>query len=176
MPRYIIDPFVGVANRFRLKRTIDNAIVEVIDGVPSHYAIPDDEPIFVLTTDKGSEYHFAYGRLHRDNDLPAIITADIHCYFLQDEWRRDSGPSIVSPDGDMECWWDGRRIHRVNGPARYQKLFGREDREYYLHGRRLDHQEVCDWIQENGIVGDNWTDEEAAAYVLRFAGTGLPSI
>ncbi len=69
----------------------------------------------------GSKFWYQDGKLHRDNDLPAVEWADgSRSWYKDGKHHRDNGlPAIIRSDG--ECYWlvDGKP---VPPPAWYKVL------------------------------------------------------
>jgi antitoxin component YwqK of YwqJK toxin-antitoxin module len=63
----------------------------------------------------GAQYWYKNGEIHRDNNLPAIITSDgSQCWYQNGEIHRDNNlPAIITSDG-TQCWYQNGEIHRDN--------------------------------------------------------------
>lgn len=66
----------------------------------------------------GSQMWYMNGKLHRDQDQPAIIRADgTREWWVNGQCHRDNDlPAIVDVDGTQE-WWINGQCHRDDGPA-----------------------------------------------------------
>ena len=60
----------------------------------------------------GNTEYYKYGVLHRDGDLPAVISArgDLE-YWKNGRRHRDNGPAIIRKDG--VCSWYKNGVHLV---------------------------------------------------------------
>lgn len=64
------------------------------------------------------------GLIHRDNDLPALISKNcaVRSWYINDQRHRDHAPAhIVRPcfdrEGGYEEWYFHGKLHRLDGPA-----------------------------------------------------------
>ena len=62
----------------------------------------------------GNTEYYKNGVLHRDGDLPAVITArgDLE-YWKNGRRHRDNGPAVIRKDG--VCSWYKNGVHIENG-------------------------------------------------------------
>lgn len=82
----------------------------------------------------GTVEYFKDDKLHRDNDLPAVINADGYKFwFEQGIINRLHGPAVEGPEGDKAYYVNGK-LHNDFGPALIDK-FGRK--EWHLDGQKL---------------------------------------
>jgi len=101
-----------------------------------------DKPAYEYSRDllfSGADKWYQEGMLHRDNDLPAIISRDgVQQWFQNDLRHRDKGrPAVVFPNG--EKWWckEGR-LHRGNDlPAVIFPDHYYRDNLYFWKGREF---------------------------------------
>lgn len=75
--------------------------------------------VLAYTNGKGLEYHTRYGKLHRADDLPAVLepTGRRQWWKYGYKHRADDQPAVVVP-GYKQEWWMHGRLHRDgNKPA-----------------------------------------------------------
>ena len=63
------------------------------------------------------EEYWANGRLHRDDDLPAVRDADGSQWWVKGLLHRDHGPARISVHGGLTEYFQHGLRHRTNGPA-----------------------------------------------------------
>lgn len=81
--------------------------------------IEEDSPSEVDNPDQPKVERFfdEENKLHRDDDLPAVIVENGPKYWLQHGVQhRENGPAVIHPDGSTEYWVEGKK-HRLDGPA-----------------------------------------------------------
>ena len=79
-----------------------------------------------------TEYHNSDDKLHRDNDLPAIIWPDgTEIWYRNNLCHRDNGPAVIWSDG-TQVWYRNGKRHRDNGPA-VIRVSGTQ--EWYQNGK-----------------------------------------
>lgn len=88
---------------------------------------------YSITEDKYEKKWYKNGKLHRDNDLPAIIRArggqvwynhgNIHC--------KDDLPAIIDADGD-QYWYKNGKLHREDDKP--SVIHSNGDQQWYKHG------------------------------------------
>lgn len=103
--------------------------------------------------------------IHR-TDGPAIETSiGDREWWINGNRHRDCGPAVERTNGDRE-WFQNGILHRTDGPAidRSQSGFGYQ---WWINGRRLNEQQVNDWIKENNIVLS--TQSGQTAFILRWS-------
>lgn len=86
-----------------------------------------------------SESWYRHGKLHRDNDLPAMIFTDGSCeWYKDDKLHRDNDmPALIYSTGTNEWYRDGK-LHRDNDlPASIIHANGYK--AYYHDGKRYKH-------------------------------------
>lgn len=70
-------------------------------------------------------------KLHRDNDLPAVIRTDGTKEWYRDGIKhRENGPARVSPAAMH--WFQHGKLHRPDGPA----IVKDTEEHWFLHGQR----------------------------------------
>ena len=79
--------------------------------------------------------YYHNGKLHRDNDLPAIeSTKEDKEWYVNGQRHRDNDlPAIEGEDGTKEWWANGKR-HRDNDLPAIESTKG--DKEWYVNGQR----------------------------------------
>ena len=66
----------------------------------------NDEPSYV---DNGTKIWHKNGKIHRDNDLPAIIYGNgVKYWYKNGRLHREKGPAIVNLDGENEYFLNGK--------------------------------------------------------------------
>jgi len=78
------------------------------------------------------------------------------------ELHRLAGPAAIYQNGTKE-WRQNGKLHRIDGAA---VEFNDGEKEYYINGKRLDEEEVENWIEENNI--NLKTKEHQVLFMLRF--------
>ncbi len=86
-------------------------------------------------TEKYTQYLFC-GRLHRDNDLPAVIcNSGIQYWYQHGEQHRDNDlPAVIYTSG-IQYWYQHNQLHRDNG--RPAVIFADGIVEYWINGKRI---------------------------------------
>jgi len=97
-----------------------------------------------IKEDKIKTWRDENGKLHRDNNLPAVIYPDgSQHWFKHGNFHRENNlPAIVSFDGSKE-WIVNGKLHRLNGPA-IDKINGHK--EYWINGVHLTEDEFKEII------------------------------
>lgn len=114
--------------------------------------IPDDYNGQIVWEYDGKEYArrwYKNGRLHRDNDLPAVIINGGQKQWMQKGLpHRTSGPAVEYADGSVEWWFEGQ-IHRLSGPA----VCGEDENYVYGEGYWLWGKKVseAEWQAEKNL-------------------------
>jgi hypothetical protein len=92
----------------------------------------DDKPAIINRHGKMSWYD--HGLIHRDNDLPAIITSEYKTWYKYGKVHRDNDkPARVFSDG-FEEWYQNDKLHRENDqPALIHSDFKSWYRNGLLH-------------------------------------------
>ena len=82
----------------------------------------------------GSNAWYVNGELHRENDLPAVERADgSKTWYVNGKSHRDGGlPSYEGANGHKE-WWVNCKLHRENGLPALEWANG--DRAWYVNGK-----------------------------------------
>ena len=91
-----------------------------------------------ITTDKVRTTYQLNGKLHRDEDQPAVINANGSKYWYQDGLRHrdDDLPAIVYANGTKE-WYQNGELHRGNDlPA----VINADGSEWYVNGNKVWHK------------------------------------
>jgi hypothetical protein len=81
------------------------------------------------------------GKLHRDNDLPAVewVDGDKEWYQNGQRHRDNDLPAYERADGS-KAWWQNGLRHREDGPA-IEWANGRK--EYWLDGKEYTYEAFC---------------------------------
>lgn len=110
---------------------------------------------------QGNQYwHFSNFKLHRENDLPAVINVDgtKEWWKFAKRHRENGQPAIEGAAGTRE-WWVENERHRDNGPA-VEKMDG--TKEWWVHGKRHRDDgpaiEHADGTKEWYLNGEIWPD------------------
>lgn len=98
----------------------------------------------------GNRKWYINGRLHRENDLPAISNYDDDTkkWYLNGKRHRLNGlPAVEFSDGDKEWWLFGER-HRLGGlPAIDYKnncdYVEYDKKEWWIYGKEYSYKRVC---------------------------------
>lgn len=86
----------------------------------------------------GTVEYYKDDKLHRDNDLPAVIDSDGYKIWFNNGIRhRLNAPAVEGPEGDKAYYVNGK-LHNENGPALINK-FGKE--EWHIEGIKYTEQE-----------------------------------
>lgn len=90
------------------------------------------------------------GKLHRDDDLPAVIWKEGTQEWYQHGLRhRENNPAIIRKDS-LYAWWLNGNCHREDGPAithvygSYQNVF----HEYFILGVKLTQEEFSQYLEK----------------------------
>jgi hypothetical protein len=75
-----------------------------------------DNDLPAIVCDNGVQIWYKYGNRHRDNDLPAYTTIRGHQEWYQNDkcHRENDKPAIISNDGNR-YWYRNGRLHRDGG-------------------------------------------------------------
>jgi hypothetical protein len=93
--------------------------------------------------DNRIEYYYE-GKLHRNNDLPAIEYKNGSKYWFQNgKLHRDNGPAEEFSNG-VKIWYKNGLTHRLDGPAYEYK----ENKEWYIEGKEYTEEEFNNKIQQ----------------------------
>jgi len=94
----------------------------------------------VTINENGSEHWCKDGLLHRENDLPAVISPDGSKYwYIENKLHRDNDlPAVILADG-RQYWYKEGKSHRDNGPA---IIWHNGIKEYYLNDKKVLEEEV----------------------------------
>jgi antitoxin component YwqK of YwqJK toxin-antitoxin module len=99
--------------------------------------------------ERGDEYWYKNGKLHRDNDLPAIIFSNgYQGWYKNGKLHRDNDlPAAISSDGD-HYWYQNGNLHRDNDlPA---TIYSNGEQCWYKNGERHRDNDLPAVIQING--------------------------
>lgn len=115
---------------------------------------------------------FFEGKLHRDGDLPAIeCTNGGREWWTNDLRHRDGDlPAVEHANGDCE-WWINNQRHRDGDLPAVERVNG--DREWYQNGRRIRILGRPTIVYANGT--EAWTQSLASAVTGRLTETQLPN-
>lgn len=87
-------------------------------------------------------------KLHRDDDLPAVINADGYKFwYSKGELHREGKPAIQGPEGDQAYYFNGK-LHNEEGPALTNK-FGKQ--EWHIDGIQYTQQEFNDIMRAREV-------------------------
>lgn len=82
-----------------------------------YYSIPHRLDGPAKTNNKGEEWWYNMGILHRDGDEPAVIRKEMKMWVKNGVCSRDNDlPAIILTKGD-KYWYKNGDLHRENGPA-----------------------------------------------------------
>ena len=92
----------------------------------------------------GTRSWYLNGKLHRENDLPAIESTDgDKFWYINGKYHREDGlPAVEYADGD-KFWYLNGLLHRENGPA--VEIIDDGITEYWInavHITQLDNQKI----------------------------------
>ncbi len=72
----------------------------------------DDRPAIVYND--GEQTWYRHGKLHRDNDKPAVITTEVQKYYQHDELHRDNDkPAVIYANGTKLWYQHGKYIRNA---------------------------------------------------------------
>jgi len=130
-----IEEVIDFANEkciFDIERTFLEGYVECI--AYKHKGVfhrQGDKPTKIFKN--GEKHWYKRGKLHRDNDLPAIISNDCQVWFKNSKRHRENDqPAIIWGEGTKE-WYQNDKRHRENGPA----IISDDLEEYWIKGKRI---------------------------------------
>lgn len=88
--------------------------------------------IYQVEINKSGTYWRYEGKLHREEDAPAIVsTQGTLAYFKHGNLHRVGSPAIIYSDGIVEYWFNGK-LHNENGAAIIDPL---GYQAFYLNGK-----------------------------------------
>lgn len=124
--------------------------------------------------------YFLDGKLHRENDLPAVDGKEVKMWFRNGQRHREGDfPAFIHVDGTKGWYWKNK-LHRLDGPARILKKldsfdFSKELESYWIFGMRLTKEQFENLTQPFVNVHSNNLVKEKIQYkeVKRFG--ELPS-
>jgi hypothetical protein len=119
-----------------------------------------------IITPNGTKFWYINGKRHRDNDLPAIIHSDgYQAWFINGERHRDNDlPAIIHLSGS-KYWYINDQLHRLCAPAiiNYNK-----DEYWYLNNKDIT-KEVLGFIKEYRLTHwSEWTNKDKILFRMRF--------
>lgn len=89
----------------------------------------NDKPAILYPN--GDSYWYKEGKIHRDNDMPAVVTYNAEMWLQDNKHHRDNDlPAIIFKEGSQKWYHHGKR-HRDTGPA-IIKING--DKEFWKNG------------------------------------------
>lgn len=93
----------------------------------------DDKPAKIINREKK---WYCMGKLHRNNDLPAIIESDGSRYWYQhgEKHRENDLPTVILASGS-QWWYQHGERHRDNDKPAITYASG--DQEWYKHGKLI---------------------------------------
>ena len=98
--------------------------------------VSEDQLAILVLAYKGNQYWYQNGKLHRDNDMPAVI-----CVNGSQEWyqngnyhRNNDMPAVITPNGS-QFWYQNGKLHRDNDMPAVIRVYGSQ--EWYQNGERL---------------------------------------
>lgn len=92
--------------------------------------------VVFVSTDTESRYWYLNNKLHREDDLPAMIWENgVLRWYVHGKLHRDGDlPAIVWAGGDQEWWQHGKRHRDGDLPA---KIYKDGTQEWWLHGVKV---------------------------------------
>lgn len=86
----------------------------------------------------GTEIWQKNGNVHRDDDLPAMISKNVKRWFINGKLHREIGPAIETTSG-TKMWYRNGQRHREDKPA-----IENEDgsTEWFINGQKLSQQQI----------------------------------
>ena len=132
------------------KQREDNSIKEYKDKQGRLHRENDLPAVVVDKKNKKYEKWYKHGFLHRENDKPAIINSN----GIREWWyegvphRENDKPAVIHPDGTKEWWYNGKRHRENDKPAVVNVKTNKE--EWWYNGKR--HRENY----EPAIIERNW--------------------
>lgn len=122
----------------------------------------DDGPAIVDET-ASLEAWYQYGRRHRDNNEPAVISPNLQEWWYAGNYHRDDGPAHMhrqlSTNGFMRVydqWYSGGLLHRNDGPAIVRIDSENQLFQEWYHAGRLH--------RFDGPAVENWENKELVEY------------
>jgi hypothetical protein len=82
------------------------------------------------------------GKLHRNNDLPAVEFADgTKKWYVNGKLHRDNDlPAVEFADGN-KCWCENGRMHRLGGLPALEHVNG--EKEWWIYNKYYSYEQVC---------------------------------
>jgi hypothetical protein len=97
--------------------------------------------------------YYKDGKVHRDDDLPAIEWNDGDKYWYQKgQLHRLNGPSVESMNG-AKIWHQNGLLHRLNGPA-YEELNGYK--EWYINDEQYSEEEYNEIVSGKNVIDEKY--------------------
>ncbi|RTK95484.1 MAG: hypothetical protein EKK64_06585 [Neisseriaceae bacterium] len=105
----------ALAENLQPKKNIENAVYNRFRlGEKTYYAMNGE---VYLSCENNIKTYWKNGKIHRDNNLPAVIYKDgSKEWYCKGKRHRENGPAVVYSNGNKEYWINGKR-HRIDGPA-----------------------------------------------------------
>ena len=125
-----------------------------------------DNDLPAVITANGSQHWFINGKRHRDNDLPAIIYADgRQHWYINGEIHRDNDlPAVITENGNQE-WYNNGVLHRLYKPA----IINANGTQYWCINEKNITDEVNDFIKEHDLPEwTEWTELHRILFRMRF--------
>ena len=135
IPKDIVERIVILTDSYRDYKTICQLIERLKDPQRRARII---ESITKREVDKeGNILYYLDGKLHRENDKPAIEWADgtkSWWYRKGQHHRENDKPAVEWAHGTKEWWYKGQ-LHRENGKPAVEGVDGMK--EWWVNGKRI---------------------------------------
>lgn len=129
---YFIDGKICTKEYFYLNA---DCIITYFCGSVSNTDLPDrikhsinGEPSFI--SKNGTKIWHFRNRIHREGDLPAVVSKTEIKYFHKDKLHREDGPAVINEVG--EFWYHGGKQHRISSEP--TSIFKNGKIEYHRSG------------------------------------------
>jgi hypothetical protein len=136
----IILAYAGYFNHGRFFDAIYPGVMQQCYNMNIHI-----EKVYVKWFDYYRLEYTLFGKLHRENDLPAVErdTGTLEWYYKGRLYRADDKPAIIYGSGTRH-WYYNDKLHRSNDlPA---IIYSNDQKEWYTYGRFIRRETSREWI------------------------------
>lgn len=94
-----------------------------------------------IRTEQDCEFYYKKGKLHRENDLPAVENPEMASWYINGLQHRIGKPSFISKDG--ETWCENGKLHNTTDYAVKRKIPNSNKwiKKYFINNKELTSEE-----------------------------------